>query len=1235
MKDTLPTRTIKGILAIILFIGGISCQNKKSVENYTDDYPVWIEMMEQPDVEMAEVRKAFDQYWENHQHFRGDRSKQFEQWYTVNSRRLDEAGKVISAKQVSAEFQRLKLKSGAEMQGNWFNYGPIGVGPRSGVKKDGGRVKDIEFHPTDSSTFYVSTFKGGLFRTKNYGTSWEPLTDNLTEQVYVCEVDNNDPNTIYIGTDLGVYKSINDGESWEPTPVGSETKSLLLKNNNQNVIIAGTEIGIYRSTDGGTSWTLVQVADKVEDLDSHPSNPEIMYAATNGATSEFFRSADGGETWTKNTTFEKGCFMGVAITPAQPDYVYLINLRDHLGEDSFEGFYLSTDAGLNFTKQSGITPCISGYNDDGSISRGQPNYNLFICADPVNADIVYAGGVKSWKSSDKGKTWSLAFNDNTTDGGGLHLDQLNWAYSPHDNNIFAVNDGGVYLLQKDKKFRPLTDGLPIAEVYECTQSQTMKTNVAGGTMHCGVKLNYNGEWFTPWGGDEATCIIDPTNENYIYHLKYEKISRSTDGGFHFQRINAQDADRGYYTGTGTLDHADPNILYVGLLEVERTKNARAANVDWEKISNFGGSEKIQKVEQSSADRNILYVARGSTFYRSDNASESSPTFSKLTSKLPASGQVSEIATHLTNANLVYILLGSQIYKSADKGNTWSNITENLPGVALLEMTLDKTAKEGIYIGTDIGVYYKDSTMTSWIDYSKDLPGIRVSGMDIYYGDNRDDSFITISTDGRGFWRSLLYGVNGKQPVADFTVDKDNVFASETISVTNTSPDDPVSTFKWIIEGSSPSVRFEQNPVVVFNKPGSYKITLEVSNSEGTIQKSKNITVNPVMTPEADFTANNTTVFTGGFVLFSDASLNLPVSWEWTFEGGEPASSTEQNPNVAYNSAGTYSVKLKVSNEAGQDSIVKNSYITVTENSGSGDLQVHYEFDNDLSDLSSYKRNLIAFGDYTPEFTSDRNGNSNEAYLAPGNNNQYLSAGYKGIEGDKERTVTAWFKTSSTGPARKTIVSWGRNSEGQMFNLMVFENGRIRVEAGSCNVQSYAGGLNDGQWHHVAITYNPADGDKLKDIKIYIDGQYDSNRPDGTGESYRSQDVSINTDINENNIRIGSVQYADYYFPGSIDDVRLYSKSLSDSEISDICGLKTDIFIQKDKKKVVMISGNEMIKVQLNIADLSFLYLYDIKGSLLTIQQLNPGMNEIPAKKGIYIARVKTGNTLETEKVISY
>ncbi|MEE4286692.1 MAG: LamG-like jellyroll fold domain-containing protein, partial [Mariniphaga sp.] len=1097
-----------------------------------EDYPVWIEMMEQPDVPMSEIREAFDSYWENHEHHRGDRSKQFEQWYAMNSRRLDEYGKVISSRQVSSEFQRLKLKSGLQMEGNWINYGPISVGPRNSIKKDGGRVKDIEFHPTDSSTFYVSTFKGGLFRTRNYGTTWEAVTDHLTEQVFVCEVSDVDPNIIFIGTDNGVYKSIDEGANWEPSSIGSETKSLLLKNDDQNVIIAGTQIGIYRSDDGGETWALVLAAEKIEDLDSHPAKPEILYAATNGSESEFFRSMDGGQNWIKNNSFGKGCFMGIAVSPAAPDNVYVINLRDHLGDDSFEGFYFSDDSGTNFHKQSGYTPCISGYKNDGAISRGQPNYNLFVCVDPQNPDLIYAGGIHPWKSEDKGKTWTYLNTQLTADGGEMHVDQLNWAYSPHDNNIFAANDGGIYLLQTDGKFRTLTDGLPIAEIYECSQSQTMKTNVAGGTMHCGVKLNYQGEWFTPWGGDEATCIIDPTDENFIYHLKYEKISRSSDGGFSFSRINSQDADRGYYTGTGVIDHQSPNILYVGLLEVERTRNARDTDVRWEKISGFGGNEKIQKVEQCMADREILYVARGNSFYRSDNVSQVSPSFINLTNSLPSAGQVTDIATHPSNQNLVYILLGSRVFKSSDKGISWTSISENLPQVALLEMTIDKSASEGIYIGTDIGVYYKDSTMTDWIDYSKNLPGIRVSGMDIYYGETREESFITISTDGRGFWRSLLYGISGNPPVANFTVDKTSVFTTEPVSITNTSPDDPVSSFKWTIEGGSPSVSFEQNPVVLFNEPGTYKIILDVMNSVDTVQKSIDIRVNALSGPQANFTVNETTVYSGGFVVFNDASQNIPSSWEWIFEGGEPATSTEQNPVVTYHNLGTFDVSLKVTNSAGNDSIQKNGFITVIENEGTGELQAHYEFNKELVDLSSYKRDLVIIGDYTAEFTTDRLGNLNEAYLSPGNNNQYLSASYKGIEGNHERTVTAWYKTSASGPARKTIISWGRNVQGEMFNLMVYENGRIRVEAGSCNVQCATENLNDGQWHHVAITYNPADGAKLKDVKIYVDGQLDTNRPDGAGESYRSEEVNINTNVTENNIRIGSVKYADYYFNGS-------------------------------------------------------------------------------------------------------
>lgn len=1225
-----------GIYIIGLFFLLIACvhQNKnKEIRN--DEYPVWIKMMEQPEVEMKSIREEFDRYWENHEHFKGDRSKQFEQWYTINSRRLDQYGKVISAKQVSSEFQKLRLKSGVEQQGDWFNYGPVSVGPRNGKKRDGGRVKDIEFHPTDKNTFYVSTFNGGLFKTTDYGTSWEPLTDNLTEFVFVSEVSATDPNVILIGTNLGVYKSVDGGQNWNTTLVMVITKALIVQDENPNIIIAGTEVGIYRSEDGGETWNFIMNAEKVEDLDVHPTNPDILYASTNGTPSEFFRSIDGGKTWVKNTAFGQGCFMGVAVTPAQPDYVYVLNLRDHLGDNSFEGFYFSDNSGVTFTKQSGQSPCISGYSADGVISRGQPNYNLFVCADPVNPNLVYAGGVRSWKSTDKGKTWTHFYENITTDGDNLHLDQLNWAYSPHDNHIFAVNDGGVYYLNEEDKFQMITDGLPISEIYECTQSQTVKTNVAGGTMHCGIKLNNNGEWFTPWGGDEATCIIDPTDENYIYHLKYEKISRSSDRGFTFKNIYPANTEKGNYTGTGALHKRDANTLFVGLFELHRTKNARASTVNWEIISSFGGSTKIQKVEQCSSNHDILYVARGSSFYRCDNANDVSPTsFVNLSSNLPVGG-VNDIATHPSNSNLVYILSGSKIYKSEDKGLNWNDITSNLPAVALLEMIYDNLSDEGIYVGTDIGVFYKDTTMTDWVDYSKNLAAVRVSGMDIYYGKDRDDSFITISTDGRGFWRSLLYGSTVVKPNADFTANKTNVFVSEELTLTNKSSDNPVGSFVWKIEGGTPAISFELNPTLTFSEPGTYKVTLEISNSAGLASKSMDIVVETLPNPVANISANKTVVFEGGIVGFTDESENLPASWEWTFEGGEPSTSNEQNPMVTYHAIGNFNVTLKVTNNSGSDLKTWNEYISVVENSGSGDLQAHYEFDNNLADGSSYKRDLVIFGSFTPVFTKDKNGDAEKAYVTPENNELYLTNSYKGISGDGERTMTAWFKTNSEGPLRKTIVSWGRNVEGQMFNVMVHHDGRIRVEAGSCNVQSTIENLNDNYWHHVAVTYNPGDGPKLKDIKIYIDGVQDTNRPDGTGESYRSQDVSIQTDNTENYVRIGSVKYANYYWVGALDDVRIYSTSLNANEISEIYGLKTASNETQHPKYVEFFSGKSMVKINVHSVQKSDLRLYDLKGSLIICKELQGGMNEIPVKQGIYIAQVKTRNTTESQKLLSY
>ncbi len=81
-------------------------------------------------------------------------------------------------------------------------------------------------------------------------------------------------------------------------------------------------------------------------------------------------------------------------------------------------------------------------------------------------------------------------------------------------------------------------------------------------------------------------------------------------------------------------------------------------------------------------------------------------------------------------------------------------------------------------------------------------------------------------------------------------------------------------------------------------------------------------------PVADFSANATTVAEGAIVNFTDASTNIPTSWAWTFAGGNPASSTAQNPSVQYDVAGNYTVELTATNDGGSDTETKTNYITV-------------------------------------------------------------------------------------------------------------------------------------------------------------------------------------------------------------------------------------------------------------------------------------------------------------------
>ncbi len=167
------------------------------------------------------------------------------------------------------------------------------------------------------------------------------------------------------------------------------------------------------------------------------------------------------------------------------------------------------------------------------------------------------------------------------------------------------------------------------------------------------------------------------------------------------------------------------------------------------------------------------------------------------------------------------------------------------------------------------------------------------------------------------------------PVSNFTGTPTTVCVGSTVAFTNTSTGFP-NYWQWTFPGGTPATSLAPNPVVTYNTPGVYSVTLLVSNSSGssTFTRTSYITVNACSAPTANFAGAPTTICAGQTVNFFDLSTGGPSSWSWTFTGGAPATSPAQNPVVTYAAAGTYAVSLTATNAFGGNTKTVAAYITV-------------------------------------------------------------------------------------------------------------------------------------------------------------------------------------------------------------------------------------------------------------------------------------------------------------------
>ncbi len=933
------------LFLITLTVHSQSADATSISSNDASDSPSWVSMMQDPDANFFVTQEAFNDYWKDRPITKGCGWKVFKRWEYMMQSRVSPDG-VIPSPNATYQAYTDYIKNIRSTGGAWTSLGPSLIPSPGPAGYEGlGRINNVTFHPTDPNKWYIAAPSGGMWMTSDGGTSWETHTDTLpTLGVSAVVVDYTNPNIIYIGTGdrdagdapgLGVFKSIDGGYTWTQSTLGMGEKTvgeILMHPTNHLIMLAAANGGIYRTTDGGANWSN-STTGNFKDIDFKPNDPNIVYA---GLGANFYRSADNGVTWTQiNAGLTGGQRGTIAVTAANPNYVYFVQSDNSSG---FKGLYRSTDAGLTFTTRS-TSPNILDWSCDGSGSGGQGWYDLSLEADPLNAETIYVGGIDVWKSTNGGTTWVI----NSHWYGGcsvpaVHADCHMLKFSPVDGKFYACNDGGVYNTSNGgTSWTDFTETMTIGQIYKLGQAQTVKEKVINGFQDNGTYTYMLPDWLATGGGDGMECAIDYSNAAWTYHtIYYGDVFRKYNNGSE-KKIAGEGTygitEGGAWVTPFILHESNPEAMFLGMKNVWRSENIQAGSISWTKISDLGTGNNCVVVEQSPANKDILYVARyDNKLFRSDNCNAANVNWVDISSFLPASGYPTDIEAHPTNPDVVYITMANGVYKSLDKGLSWTEITGALPNIPISTIAYYKNAMEGLYIGTDAGVFYKDASMTDWIPFNEGLPvSVRITELDIYYNpDTIANDAIRASSYGRGLWGSDMYH---SFPDADFAADKTTVPIDCGINFTDLSTGVPTS-WQWTFEGGTPSSSTEKHPAdIVYSSAGTFQVKLVATNEAGSdsLTKVGYITVSVNLLPDVNFMANTRVVCSGDPVYLTDLTDFCPSAWNWSFSPNNMTyllgtNSNFQNPVVMFSQNGAYSVTLAATNSIGTSTETKVDFI---------------------------------------------------------------------------------------------------------------------------------------------------------------------------------------------------------------------------------------------------------------------------------------------------------------------
>ena len=437
-----------------------------------------------------------------------------------------------------------------------------------GPANPGGRITDIEGVGSNPSIIYAGAATGGIWKTTNAGTTWNPIFDDQPNaSIGDLAVSSSNPDIIFVGTGeannrnsspwgSGVFKSSDAGKTWEFVGL-KETHHIgrvLIDPNNPDIVYVaavghlwGTneERGVFKTTDGGASWQKVLYLDEktgVTDLAMDSQNSNILYAAAHERLRDRFDAGDpvdqwgpkagiyittnGGQNWTKATeglpTIEMGR-IGLDTAKSKPGTVYALVSTQKTrsfrpGQEPKEekldlnrgGIFKSTDYGKTWTHMN--------------MHNNRPSYYSQIRVDPNNENVIWTCGSPLAYSEDSGKTLKIGPEVQ----GNTHIDyHALWIDPNNSDHVLVGGDGGINITYDRGKNWDIITQIGLAQFYAITADMRKPYYVYGGLQDNG---NWGGpsrsrrgsgivnnDWFPLSNADGFVCQVDPTDFNTVYY----------------------------------------------------------------------------------------------------------------------------------------------------------------------------------------------------------------------------------------------------------------------------------------------------------------------------------------------------------------------------------------------------------------------------------------------------------------------------------------------------------------------------------------------------------------------------------------------------------------------------------------------------------------------------------------------------------------------------------------------